>query len=248
MSDTIPGGADGRCPDCGLVYHGPDSCPQCSGTAGLAGGPAPLPLRALGNLLIVLLAVVVAAIALRLAAGGLGLGSAYWRRGLIELRLDRAADITIFVIGILFVVWFRRARINAEQSTWRQRRARGWTFWGWIVPIVSLWFPFQIMGDIWRAGLPEAQRRRTAWLPALWWVTWLLGGLTTSTTAMSPHPYSYHFSLSWPGLTYGTRTFNLYCLAISALALIAIIRRVWAGPVGSPQPEVPPARPASLAG
>lgn len=40
------------------------------------------------------------------------------------------------------------------------KRARGWTFWGWIVPIVNLWFPFQLMGDIphWRAG-PPAERR-----------------------------------------------------------------------------------------
>jgi hypothetical protein len=246
MADTILGGAGVQCPDCGLVYQGrPGFCPQCGGTPRLGGGPELRSLRGLGNVLIVLLAVVVAAIALRLAAGGLGLGSAHWRRGFIDLRLDRAADITIFVLGILFVVWFRRARINAEQSTWRQRRARGWAFWGWIVPIVSLWFPFQIMGDIWRAGLPEAQRRRTAWLPALWWTTWLLGGLTTSTTVMSPHPYSYRFSQSWPHLTHGTWTFSLYCLAISALALIAIIRHVSAGPVGSPQPEVASVWPSS---
>src|SRR6266446_5906774 len=112
--------------------------------------------------------------------------------------------MTIFVIGIVFVVWFRRARINAERSSWRQRRASGWAFWGWIVPVVSLWFPFQIMGDIWRAGLPVAQRRRTAWLTALWWTTWLLGGVTVSSTTMSPHPYFYRYSLPLPGLTHGT--------------------------------------------
>ena len=58
----------------------------------------------------------------------------------------------------LFVVCFYRARINAERYGYRQRRARGWAIWGWIVPIVNLWFPFQIMGDIWRAGLPAVQK------------------------------------------------------------------------------------------
>ncbi|HET9895510.1 MAG TPA: DUF4328 domain-containing protein [Streptosporangiaceae bacterium] len=171
--------------------------------------------------------------AVRLAISGTG-GSG--------LRLDKAADITIFVTGIVFAVWFRRARINAGQSTWRQRRALRWAFWGWIVPVVSLWFPFQIMGDIWRAGLPEARRRRTAWLPALWWTTWLLSGLTSTT--VTPHPYSYRYSLPWPRLTTGTWNLSLYCLAISALTLIAIIRRVSAGPAGSPQPAQAPAQPA----
>src|SRR5690242_21013901 len=112
-----------------------------------------LPLRGLANILTVLLAVVVAIIAARLAIQMLSPGTAQWR-SLINSRLDQAADITIIGLSILFVVWFRRARINAERHDYPQRRARGWTFWGWIVPIVNIWFPFQIMGDIWRAGLP----------------------------------------------------------------------------------------------
>ncbi len=67
--------------------------------------------------------------------------------------------------GIAFIVWLWRARINAENHGWPQRRARGWAFWGWVIPVVSLWIPFQFLGDIWRAGLPERKRNRTAWLP-----------------------------------------------------------------------------------
>src|SRR5262245_9232392 len=145
-----------------------------------------LPLLALANVLTVLLAFVLAAIAVRLAIVLLHLGSAQWRRDFIDLRLDRAVNITDFAFGILFVVWFRRARINAEHHGWLQRRARAWTFWGWIVPIVSLWFPFQIMGDIWRAGLPESKRHKVAWLPALWWTTWLLGAVTIASKARWP--------------------------------------------------------------
>lgn len=102
-------------------------------------------------MLTVLLAVVTGAIAVRLVVQMLSLGSEQWRAAFIDFRLDKVADITIFAAGIVFVVWFRRARINAESRDWRQRRARGWAFWGWIVPVLSLWIPFQLMGDIWQA-------------------------------------------------------------------------------------------------
>jgi hypothetical protein len=192
--------------------------------------PGFLPLRGLANILTILLAVVVAAIAARLTIQSLRLGSAHWRHAVIGFRLDRAADITIFGLGILFVVWFRRARINAERHDYRQRRARGWAFWGWIVPIVNLWFPFQIMGDIWRAGLPAEQRRKIAWLPALWWTCWLLSGLSFGARAMSAN------SGPVPHITASTQAVSLCLLGLAGAMLIAIIRTVSSGPVGSPLP------------
>jgi hypothetical protein len=190
--------------------------------------PEFLPLRGLAIVLRVVLAVVVAAIAARLAIQWLSLGSAHWRRTFIDLRLDGAVDITIFVWSIGFVVWFRRARINAEGHGYRQRRARGWAFWGWLIPIVNLWFPFQIMGDIWRAGLPEAKRRKTAWLPALWWTCWLLSGLSFGVRATSSD------NGVLPRLAADTPAMSLCLLAICGALLIAIIGAVSDGPVGSP--------------
>ena len=144
-------------------------------------------------------------------------------------QLDKAADITIFGLSILFVVWFYRARINAERHGYRQRRARGWAFWGWIVPIVNLWFPFQIMGDIWRAGLPAEQRGETAWLPALWWTCWLLSGLGIyGAGSMSVN------SGSVPHIAGDPNAASLCFLAVAGAMLIAIIRTVSDGPVGSP--------------
>jgi hypothetical protein len=190
--------------------------------------PGFLPLRGLANILTILLAVVVAAIAARLAIQLLGLGSAHWRHSLIDFRLDTPADVTIVGLSILFVVWFRRARINAERHGYRQRRARGWAFWGWIVPIVNIWFPFQIMGDIWRAGLPAEQRRKTAWLPAMWWTCWLLSALSNGGQGMSAH------SGPVPHMAANTNAGSLCFLAIAGAMLIAIIRTVSDGPVGSP--------------
>jgi len=186
-----------------------------------------LPLLGLANILTILLAVVIAAIAARLAIQLLSLGSAQSRHSLINVRLDKAADFTIFGLSILFVVWFRRARINAERHDYRQRRARGWAFWGWIVPIVNIWFPYQIMGDIWRAGLPVQQRRKTAWLPALWWTCWLLSGVAVGAQAMAAN------SGTVPHLAADTQSASLWFLAIAGAMLIPIIRSVSTGPVGS---------------
>jgi hypothetical protein len=151
------------CASCGVGYPGElGSCPRCGSAADLRSWPRPefLPRRGLGNILIIVLAVVVTAIVVRLVSQGLGLGTAYWRRSFIDYRLDKAAGITMFGLGVGLIVWLRRARINAEHRGWRQRRARGWTFWGWVLPVVSLWIPFQIMGDIWRAGIPARKRRK----------------------------------------------------------------------------------------
>ncbi len=127
---------------------------------------------------------------------------------------------------IAFLIWFRRARINADRSSWRQRRARGWAFWGWVIPIGNLWIPFQLTGDIWRAGLPPARRTRTAWLPVLWWISRLLLtaqlGLNEAGTRTG---HSWHFPQNWPG----------FCLfGIAALTLLVIVEIVSNGPVGEP--------------
>jgi hypothetical protein len=187
-----------------------------------------LPLRGLANILSVLMAVVLVLIGTRLAIQLRSPGRAHWRHYFIDFRLDPIADVTIFGMSILFVVWFRRARINAERRDYRQRRARGWTFWGWIVPIVNIWFPFQIMGDIWRAGLPAERRRKTAWLPALWWTCWLLSGVGVANRAGSAN------SGPVPHLAAPTSLASLCFLTIAGALLIPIIRTVSDGPVGSP--------------
>lgn len=71
----------------------------------------------------------------------------------------------IAVVGIVFVIWLMRARENAENlSPYPHRRTRGWLFGGWLVPVVNLWFPKQIVDDIWRASSPRQDGRR----PMVW--------------------------------------------------------------------------------
>ena len=191
-----------------------------------APGPGLRPLRGLADILTVLLAVVVAFICARLAIQLLSPGSMHY---FTDFGLDKAADTTIFGLSILFVVWFYRARVNAERHGYPQRFSRGWAFWGWVVPFANLWFPFQIMGDVWRAGLPAEQRGETAWLPALWWTCWLLSGLGIFGAGVMAVN-----SDSVPHIVADTNTGSLCLLAVAGALLIAIIRSVSDGPVGSP--------------
>jgi hypothetical protein len=117
--------------------------------------------RSLGpraDVLIVLLAATVVATAIRLVVPMLDPDSPA-----ISVELDVrpfvvASRILMLFTAIAFLAWFRGARINAEGSGWHQRFARGWTFWGWIVPVVNLWIPLRVMDDIWQASFPRRPR------------------------------------------------------------------------------------------
>jgi hypothetical protein len=185
-----------------------------------------LPVRGLGNVLVVVLAVVVAATLARLAIELMSLENVSRRYSFLVGPLDAALIATVLVSVVLFLIWFYRARINAERCGFLQRRARSWAFWGWIVPIVSLWIPFQVMGDIWRAGLPPWRRLETAWLPALWWTSWLLSGVAVG-------PATPADSLAAPHISAETSAIRMCFLAIAGALLIAIVRVVSRGPVGS---------------
>jgi hypothetical protein len=217
-----------NCAGCGVEQPpGTLTCPNCGyRRAGVR------PLLGLGNLLCLVMAfdVIVVSCILLVRWLHLPVGRMQWPIH----NLDGTANLTSFVFGILFLVWFRRARINAEGRGWRKRRATGWTIGGWICPVVNLWFPFQIMGDIWRAGLAPEARQRTAWLPALWWTAWLLSGLGVTAGRMSgtrrapvaSYPATVPYVQTW--------MFGLVMVVICGVALIAIIRKVSAGPVGRP--------------
>jgi hypothetical protein len=89
--------------------------------------------------------------------------------------------IAVTILALVFVmVWAYRARANAEAYTTSEfRRSKGWAIGGWICPIVNLWFPFQVMKDIWAASdtdRPEGFAVKawavTAVIP-LWWTCFL---------------------------------------------------------------------------
>ncbi len=64
-------------------------------------------------------------------------------------------------------LWLFRARKNAEALApgHPHTRSAGWAWGGWICPIVSFWFPFQVVRDLHAAVSPSSTTRVIGW----WW-------------------------------------------------------------------------------
>ncbi|MGB3440358.1 MAG: DUF4328 domain-containing protein [Actinophytocola sp.] len=64
--------------------------------------------------------------------------------------------LALAAAATVFLTWLWRARMNAERLCPAEHRwSRGWTIGAWFVPVVNLWFPRQIVDDIWRASRPD---------------------------------------------------------------------------------------------
>ncbi|MBA2272633.1 MAG: protein kinase [Actinobacteria bacterium] len=73
--------------------------------------------------------------------------------------------LVFLTVALMFVVWFYRAYTNLPHlGIDRLRFSRVWALASWVIPVVNLWRPKQIMNDIWRASDPE----RPAHGAALW--------------------------------------------------------------------------------
>lgn len=216
------------CSDCGGSYPlGVTECPHCG--AHVRAAPFPLterhrPIRDLGRVLAAFLSAITVGIIvlLGLRLAGIEPRPRYGSAAHVVGVLRNTVNWSEACFAVLFVVWFWQARVNAEQHGWRQRRARAWAFWGWLVPIVFLWIPFQLMGDIWRAGLPAEQQGRTAWPLVLWWTCFLLAGGGPGLIVPA--------SIGW---------LRLADVALAAMSLVLIIARVSNGTLGSPVPGQP---------
>ncbi|WP_406461074.1 DUF4328 domain-containing protein [Streptomyces sp. NBC_00111] len=91
-------------------------------------------------------------------------------------------SLLYFSTGIVYVCWLYRLRDNAEVfAPGAHRHGRSWTGWGWLIPVVNLWFPRRVTLDIWNASR-SAESQATTSRPGhglinLWWGFWLAEGL-----------------------------------------------------------------------
>jgi hypothetical protein len=210
--NPLNAGSTMNCRACGVELS-PDAvfCQRCGTPAGSA--PVIYPLGGLASALAVLLALSAAA----------SLGS--------TVVPDLGLVMTLLFLPLIpvFIVWFYRARKNADGRGWCQRRRAGWAIGAWFVPVIFLWFPYQIMADIWRAGLPADQRTRPAWLPITWWACWLLAWFTgfryVRTNTATLHSVNFDLYL-------GSTVLSKLFLAAAAVAAFVVVRTVSSGEVG----------------
>jgi len=83
-------------------------------------------------------------------------------------------EFVIFLLaGIVFLVWVRRARMNAELIAGpdSQRLGRGWAIGAWLCPVMNLWYPHTIMSDIYRAS--SKRQPVSTVIVGVWWAAML---------------------------------------------------------------------------
>ncbi|KAF0647477.1 MULTISPECIES: DUF4328 domain-containing protein [Streptomyces] len=169
----------------------------CAGCASAAPAPGPLqPIRSLAglsNALTVLLALVAvldavavyAALNSRAVIGALADDTGDHadavekaQRADTLMTVSSSLSLTaLLATAVVFVVWFHRARVNADVlGPAEQRRGRGWAIGSWFIPIANLWIPRQVAGDIWDASEPGGHRTSRAVLNT-WWALWVSAAL-----------------------------------------------------------------------
>ncbi|MFD9741661.1 DUF4328 domain-containing protein [Umezawaea sp. NPDC059074] len=73
--------------------------------------------------------------------------------------------------GVVFIVWLWRARRNSVALYgWEgHRRESVWVGWAWFVPVVNLWFPYQVVQDVYRPST-----RLSGGVVRWWWGVYLV--------------------------------------------------------------------------
>lgn len=152
----------------------------------------------------------------------------------LDIATSVAALVLLVAVGICWARWqylLARAATPADLT-----RGPGWHAWAWFVPVVSLWFPFQNVRDLWRRRFPHRSRDLLGW----WWAGWIATlVLDRVYMTMDPEPGSVSDlkNLTVVGLVSVALT-----LATLVLALI-IVRDLTDGErsAGQVSPGVPPA-------
>jgi hypothetical protein len=120
---------------------------------------------------------------------------------------------------VLACLWLTRVRQNAMVLQPRPpRHSETWIWLGWVIPVINLWFPKQILDDVIAAtaagtGMP---RIRTGW----WWTAWLSSmvlSLVLGVASVLPPNDAVHGALV---------ALDAVVLAIGLLLWIGIVRRI----------------------
>jgi hypothetical protein len=123
---------------------------------------------------------------------------------------------------VLTCLWLYRVRTNVDITHRGAHHARkkGWVWGGWVVPVVAVWFPFQIVRDLLKAQRGSAPTALLGW----WWGFWLV---TNITAQIGPQLIGLDeidtASVEFLGIAEGVdATLNLVALIL----WLAIIRRI----------------------
>ncbi|NEC68421.1 DUF4328 domain-containing protein [Streptomyces sp. SID9727] len=92
--------------------------------------------------------------------------------------------LTFMATAVVFLVWLRRVRRNAEVFDPSAHSLRpGWAIGGWFVPIGNLWLPHRVVSGVWSASAPlDGRGHRTSAPRGLlnaWWAALVVDQLVS---------------------------------------------------------------------
>jgi Domain of unknown function (DUF4328) len=106
--------------------------------------------------------------------------------------------LLLALAGIAFIEWLYQSRINLRAFGVRRLRfPRGWALAAFLVPILNLVRPYQVVREVWKASDPRTRDPfawtgvPTGWLLPLWWgafVAWVLLALLGGGMALGAGP------------------------------------------------------------
>lgn len=85
----------------------------------------------------------------------------------------------LLLAAVLLMTWLFQLYGSDRVVPAELHHSRSWTIWGWLVPVLAIWRPLQVVRDLWWALAPPADRLRPGLsrpVPVLmrwWWGTWL---------------------------------------------------------------------------
>ncbi len=82
--------------------------------------------------------------------------------------------ITMISAWVITSLWLKKLHISAtEVNPTAIRLKRPWVFWSWIVPVVSLWFPKNLIEDLLKANGSDEAKSLIGKDTLTWWLTWV---------------------------------------------------------------------------
>jgi hypothetical protein len=135
--------------------------------------------------------------------------------------LSQLAGIALLAVEVIFVIWFYKAATLAVRAGLPARHSPAWAVVGWIIPVISLWFPYQSAVDLFPPG--HSGRRKVN----RWWALYVSMNISLGVVAVAS------FASSRAALAIAVLAAGLGLAAASAaVALIDEVDRVHAGLLG----------------
>jgi len=89
--------------------------------------------------------------------------------------------IAMFISGVTFIQWFRRAYYNLHLKADNLSYSEGWAAGSWFVPILCLFRPYQIMKELYEVTLELLTKNNINFNQkfstnslGLWWTLWII--------------------------------------------------------------------------